>query len=883
MLAPRARNGSLSEETISFLIEKDGAAGKIVADRGGKISRRHYAEVLGVVSSAMYRFVSVFEKYEKKYSIATGPLRMLPEMRKYLEDHYEQRKLRLRNGKIDRSEFAKNFSLRGGSFLTKYPEIRSLFDEYDAKVKREKYLPETTAEDVERLSEALAKDIVLNKDRTTINFSQLSKDTKIPQNTLAQEPFVSLIAAKQAQIIEVAQQGVIDPFLHGRVYSFSELMPLWPIDFLRRVGARFQQVALGWSATSAKQPYLALIRALRWLGVSENEHCRAAVASAAQNGRIVADEHWEEALFALRDHLVALIATGERTKSSVDNEITALRRSLEGLTSGGLVPKCSMPLPGVKYSRRLQGHLRSVAEVGHSKSNQNVDAYVAFASEVFKDASRSFGLDMGMGDASDFLGGLASELSVVSDLPTDPSEAIRHVLRRRLEVLKNRAAEIFGSAEYSLETGRELVSTADIDSEAFASAYTSSDLSDHQRRVITGLNFPNPDCSPEHEVQRGLGNLLQFINMKFEGVPPKGAANGALGYGQFFAKRYLNYGGLKQIAPMLNPEPDAVGAVLTLYLIESGANISVGRTLDRDCIEASERAGLKRITGHKARAKGKAIIVDLPDDSLSIRGIEWLLGANSRLRVHASDDADRLFLMRIGARVQLMTPHWYTNWFKLFAQTSGGLQHLHLTPNMIRPSVLLLAALENDGRLAAGIAIGQHTTSVSQGYQQKWPTRLLYDKNIQRFQRSLETLVLSNIPEAAKQLGISEDEFRTRLAKLQRTGLGTFCRDHLAHARQPGQACEQFDCWDCSNSLIVADVEAIAELRLWKSALVAVQPEWERDRPERWEELWLPWLCMCEVVEQKMVRGDLIRTWKAAGARAREISALPGYVPPTPW
>ena len=52
-----------------------------------------------------------------------------------------------------------------------------------------------------------------------------------------------------------------------------------------------------------------------------------------------------------------------------------------------------------------------------------------------------------------------------------------------------------------------------------------------------------------------------------------------------------------------------------------------------------------------------------------------------------------------------------------------------------------------------GLAIGQHGVAVSQGYQIKFPTRLLYDDNIRRFQAAFETLVMSGVEEAQWRLG----------------------------------------------------------------------------------------------------------------------------------
>jgi len=220
----------------------------------------------------------------------------------------------------------------------------------------------------------------------------------------------------------------------------------------------------------------------------------------------------------------------------------------------------------------------------------------------------------------------------------------------------------------------------------------------------------------------------------------------------------------------------------------------------------------------KARAKGKPIIVDLPDSSSTVRAMNWLKVAGSCLQENAEIDGDRLFLMRLGGRIQLMTPHWYTNWFKRFVAATPGLEGFNILPSMIRPSVLLHASLSNDGRLATGMAIGQHGQTVSQGYQQKFPTRLLYDDNIKRFGAEFETLVMSSVANAASKLGITTEQFEARLGAVRETGLGTFCRSPSGRSGEKSGTCSTVDCWnECPHLLIVAEVEAIATLQLWQA------------------------------------------------------------------
>ena len=874
--------GMLSEERLRAVIDRDRATNGVITSRRNKINRAHYAKLLGYTPGALARFGPIFAEYECELGIATGPLRHLSMMREWLTSAYNARELGIRDGKLDRIEFGKRFRLRGGNFMARHAPIRMLFDELEARAEREGYLPLVKQAELERVHAALAGRLALNRDRMTINRVVLAEVAHVPKIRFRDKPFADAIAAREAEIMIEVEASKIDPFVNGRVFPFSDLAQIWPTRFLERVGVRFKQVAAGWA--EAKGPYLQLCNAFRWIGSSANSHCRAVVAEANGCGQVRSAGEWEDALFAYREHLVTGIATCGVTHSAVDSAISGLRIALNGLSSGSVVPATSMPLPGVKYVRRRSTRRPSVAEVGFTKGNGVNADYVAFARDRFLEACRNSSTDIGMDESDEFINGLAIEIGASRDLPTEIGAAIRLVLERRLNALRARAKAVVDTAVEAHQRGSKLLSCAQIDGAKFEAAYTGGVPNAYERGRLVRSFFPHPTEAGDGQVQQGIANLLSLITQRHGGIPPSVASAKQGAYGQFFAKRYLEYGGLRTIAPMLNPDPETIGAILSLYLIESGANVSVGRTLDRECIESSDLDGHSRITGYKARARGKPIIVDLLDASPAVRAIEWLLSASGRLSAATSDDADRLFLMQIGNRVQLMTPHWYTSWFKNFAASTPGLESIRLVPSMIRPSVLLHAALGNDGRLEVGMAIGQHGLVVSQGYQQKWPTRLLYDENIRRFQAAFETLVLSGVDDAASKLGITVTQFKARLSDLRATGLGTFCKDPRGRPGEQGGTCSTLDCWnDCPNLLIMAEIDAIAALQLWQRSLRAVKPEWERDRPERWDKVWLPWLCLTDVVEEKMVRGPMIKIWKKAQRRADEISVQPGYVVPRPW
>ena len=534
-------------------------------------------------------------------------------------------------------------------------------------------------------------------------------------------------------------------------------------------------------------------------------------------------------------------------------------------------------------ARRKGRRLESLAEAkSPGQPRTGIEGYAEFALNKLKAAAGDAKIEINADEASSFIAVIKDEAGR-QDLPSDPAKAILKIIDERLSLLQACATQTVEHWRDHAERAASLLAMSTIDPTEFAAAFASG-LTKGERASILRRWFPIAGAKLS-ETERALhrGNLLRIARDLFGGLlPATGQESGR--FGQFFEKRYLECGPFSALDAYLVPHRDAVGATLTLYLLASGSNISVGRTLTVDSFEGSDLKDHTRITGYKARAQGRPIIVDLPSSSPAVVAMKWLAQATERVRAHAPNDADMLFLQRIAGRCQLMTPHWYSNWFKEFAAKATSRSDIRMVPSMIRPSVLLKASLEEDGRLRTGMAIGQHTTQVAQGYMNKWPTRLVYDEHIRRFQASIETLIARNIDAAAEKFGIPVAEFAARLGTLQDTGLGVFCADHNGRPGNSGRACSTLDCWnDCPQLLIIAEREAMATLQLWRRSLQDAQPEWERDRPERWEAVWLPWLCLIDVVEEKMVRGPNLPVWSAATKRVAEIEADPNYVPPKPW
>ena len=729
---------------------------------------------------------------------------------------------------------------------------------------------------LDRLRKELeSKKCKLTKGQTRVNRVVLAAKLGLSPVALDSAPCLALVEAKDAQLMELATADPTTAIFQNRVFIFGDI-DAWSESFLARSANRFGQVFEGSSEGTAKANYLALRKALVWIGSSSNPHCRAVVSN-SREGQIKG-ESWEEAVHAYREFYLSS-ADGKKSPISASTQIGCLNSAFRALSSGGVVPALSLPLMGVKNASRKAGHRKSLAEtVGADEASKS--RYIEFARSAMQQAGRKYGVSI-EGDAFDFLRTLESETGEGSELPSNPAEAVLMLVTKRINVLVQHAEAVLRRWVARREEGRELLANTSIDAGSFAGLWGHKNRTERIAMIRDWFPISSPLLN-EHR-KTGIGNLLAVAEANFDGLLPGKQAIET--FGQFFQKRYLEYGGFYEIDSYLNPHRDACFAALTLYLCESGANLAVARTLDADCIEDSDLPGYVRITGHKARAKGKPIIVDLPRKSATIEALSWLREETVRIRRKLTEpDSSLLFLVRVGERCQSMSVNRYSAWFTSFAAKIPGLEGLRLTPSMIRPTVLLRSALENDGRLQVGMAIGQHTQQVTQGYQVKWPTRLLYDQHLRRFQEAFETLVIRNIDAAAEKLGIEPQEFKRRLETLRETGLGTYCKDPFGRPESKGEQCTTLDCWNsCPQMVIVAEIESIALLQIWQGALRVVRPNWERDQPDRWDAVWLPWLSLIDAIEEKMSRGPLLKIWNQARARRKTIESTVQFVPPNPW
>lgn len=564
---------------------------------------------------------------------------------------------------------------------------------------------------------------------------------------------------------------------------------------------------------------------VKWMHGSK-EHCIALEAWVV--GDLPAEPIYRRAVDAWRGDVVRRQSLKATTQSKI---IGDLRRILQILYRSALAP-CQPALQPVKDARRKVQPRPSVAQATRDPLVEAID-----------EEARSRGLEAWSDDRSQFIAALREDAPAGTP---DIVLAIRDLNRRRLHAIRAAAQSAFEFGYERWQEGQKLIES-------------SNELVPFSELAARGEEF-----SRKQLLARYLRSLVAWNR----GLPPKTESLRPLQ--SHHVKLLRLCGGLGEVADRLHASSRTVAAAITLYLVDSGANVPVARTLKSDALSRSNLAGHTTISGHKTTANGKAIHVDLPDvdphSNLStVFALKKLPEMLTSLRADApAASRDSLFLVRPQRFVKDVSGLYFLELFRDILRTNADLAGLILSPSMIRTSVLLDLALSNEGRLKLVQARAHHASiNETSGYTNKYPTRLVYEQKIREFQDHFEALVLVGMPEVLERLGVGGDRIQLYADKAKRTGLGFLCGAPTA-GLQPetpsGATCLQLDrCADCTARVIVAEPDLVADLILFNNALWKAEPAWASERPERWEEVWLPHLALTEVALELMTRGPLAR------------------------
>ncbi|TDW31857.1 hypothetical protein EV128_108184 [Rhizobium azibense] len=852
-------------------------AGGLKRSRGGKIDRQSITTELGLSQTAYLPYRQIVEDYESevggKESVTEAKI---PAIRQWLEQQIDQGTLQVRDCKVSRIQLFDEFGFaKTNTIFIRYPRVAELIEEFDKRVAETGYQPREIAENLHKLRELLEEPPVGN-DGQSFDKTELSNLLDLPKDALLRPPYVELLASEELKFKERLKNDPLLASVGGRIFKCHMLVELgWSHSFASRFKESFERHYRKSTKDNAKVAFSAATELLSFIATDKSVAC-VALLEGLSNG-VKARSLAKEFTLATQAYRDSLVERYEHPPSR-NGKLTMTNSVIKVFSNDGIFPPHELGL--IAFREDNANHLRSVAEVTETTrgkpKNPHVDDYLRFATSMLKQAADVRQIEITGLDQGDFNRVLRAELENHElKAAENPAKVILHILTRRLDLIKTAATKVVNAGRALWDRGRELLSIGRDPGDVFQDIVRKGRINEHQRRQLLRDHFPNDDNNRE----QGIANLLRVVAERYCSIYPSNKAAGRE-EGQFFQKRALDYGGGTLLQSYLLPTQEAVAATITLYMLESGSNVSVGRTLHCDSIEPSEEPNHSKVTGYKARAGGKPIFVTLSDRCDAIKGMNWLREAFSGNPKIANEDRNQLFLCKGNNETLKLIEEWtFRAEFKRLTRSVPELADLPLTPNMLRPSILLKAALESDAKTGLSRAIGQHGAQVHEGYINKYPIRYLRDTDIRLFQYSMETVVIQKIEDVHAFLGVDEEKMAGRVEAVMRTGLGTMCADRYGKPDNEGRLCQSLDCVKgCPQLILIAIPKEIAILQLWQHSLRLVEGDWIRDQPDRWEKVWLPWLCFCDAVEVKM-RQSFSDVWSDATEISSKMLANPNFAP----
>lgn len=856
------------------ILNQDLLSGTIPRSRGGKIDRGALCAKLGFTTTAMQPYLNILHDYES----ATGGLqnvhaRRMHEMEAFLAAALEEGTLEVRDDKVERRQFFRHFGLtENKTVLVRNPGILALLEKYDELVKSTGYLPKRVRQEVEVLMAALDDDPPISKTGLCIDRTGISRITNISTGRIAHSPFAEALKEADIRLAQRVESDELCSVFAGRLFSFRPLLDAgWSHQFLKRVAEGFHKIYGAKSQDKSKDAYNALREILRFMAGSGDPSCRAVQSRLnAGNVRSVAARDWTLATQAYstwindREDL-----KGGTSKTKLGTASTVLRH----LGNAGVLPELEMAL---RAKGEASSHRRTLAQ---APSTEGVDDYLAFATAMLHEAAKLRQIDIDANDETGFLQTLRTELSGAERKADDtPAEIIKRVLKRRLKYIEDALAEVYVRWRRHWEQGQALLQAGESLGNDWKNILRAGSRNEHIRRTEMREFFPLDD--PD----RAVANLIRLVSDKFNGFYPR-SNDENVEFGQFFAKRALEFGGAVGLQALITPHPHAIYAVILLYLCGSGANMAVGRTLFVDAVEQSQITGATHVTGQKARAGGKPIHAHLDSRSHAVVGMNWLLAASSSVREELKlDDRNLLFVVTERSGVKPVEEYTLRSFLKRIVSDIPEIAELGVTPGMLRPTVLLIAALEGDVNAHRAAALGQHTLNVGRGYIDHPPTRHMHDEGIRAFVDSFQIASFYADQNVTEWLGYASADIDTKIGEVMETGLGTLCRDLHGRPGNDGGKCKTFDCWkSCPQLVVIARKDDLALLIIWRASLIQAEAEWILERTERWYAVWFPWLEFIHTVERRILSTAMGKIWREATVLAAEIMAHPNFKPRRPF
>lgn len=538
----------------------------------------------------------------------------------------------------------------------------------------------------------------------------------------------------------------------------------------------------------------------------------------------------------------------------------------------------------------------SIAEVPSKKlSEDDVDKIVRpllekrFSKDEVVEATRR-----------NFIKTLASEGITVTGSRQEHIKHIEKLNEERLATLRRCAEDELLEAIETYQRGQDLLAGCDLSYEKDIEPILEEWLANSAKTQGSPMGQARlaPTLFKDVPVDTRIARYLCLCQGRWDGFVPS-ATKWELNHFHHRALMHKNIpGGRPLIESMMQPHSRAYVAVMVLMLIDTGGNVDSIATIPSDCLSDTNDPNEKIIGWWKPRAKNVYIqdVLEVEDGNRisTVKAVEAMREMTSRLRRMAengptghyrnpayelNDPPDKqgdaheyLFITRFQVQEPMYVYDKGTRCkqFKTFLKRHPDLAHIPgLRMEHIRSSVMLDAAIKGEGRLVVGQAIAsQKSRDTQSGYVHKYAQQVILEASIRKFQDLLEAVLISDIPNGYKKLGISREEYQEALNEAHRTGLGVMCLNPKAGV-QPGTTegslCTKLeDCPACKNVYVPAIQENIQDMILFNRYLKEKREELEALSPSDWENVWLPYMVLTDEALARMEKGETAGVFRKA-------------------
>lgn len=867
-----------STETLQKLLESDFAAHNIVLSRTFVVNRKHYAKVVGVGHAYLGKIAApLFLKYD-----AAVEARVVEAIEAFLRKHAADGTMIFHRGEVSRSWIREKFGLTARQ--TTSIKLRKILLEYDQLASTH----DSSQLDLVKRLQACLESPAFPKSKSGLTVAARAVATKIGvhPSKLNNEPFRSIISEQNIKLASGKYLLPGEVIVAGTLRSFRSLFPKWNEQFIARVAACFQSLHDG-TQHAAPLYFRTLKGVLDWIAASKRAPVRGAY-KVLNAGKIPDQALWGN----LWTTLLSDIKTRDKglKESSQNNTLRTLENIFNDFSRIGLFP--DLPYPTAKFSARVvSAKTRHHPTVAEARSQHTTDAerIAGQATELVSSILKE-NLDKSEFESTEtenFLEVLKHE--VIGNrypLPAEIPEAVKTILGKRLRLITEAARAIVAKSQAYLTLGAQLLEETAFNQTALDEILAAD--SEFKRSELVWKWFPSQ--TDDENRPSILANLLAITRLRYEGIVPSVATGNHLDLPGLHTSRFRaltsQYGGRPAVMRYLVPEGHAVVAALVDYMVAAGANQAVAISLPVNCIQQSESKGHVTVTGIKLRAEGKPIRNEFHQNADVIRNLTWLQKSLSYYRGRADDETQQLLgIFPWGVSVRPISANYFRIAFAKIINEIPELTGLRITPGMIRRSVVVLERLSStDSRTSAAVA--NHSRAINQIYNSTFPVRVQKNLRMRGFLDGVESML---IVQAAELVGTLEGQqafdLEVHKQRLVSTGLGPMCKDPFLKPGSEGTKCVEPNCAAslCPQMDVRLYPDEVARYQIWRLVLTKAQPDWERDRPERWFDTWFPFLCLIEVIEQKCSRGVLLEAWDAGTDLRKQIESDPNYKEPALW